>query len=257
MTCALIKGDDEQDAVILFRDVTAGREMELMRSDFVSGIVKDLTAPVASIRRAVAEMQHPRVSLDRESLSGHIQTVEEEAGRLERRIAELLDVSRMEGQSVVPTLEPVFLEKMVEEITAIFRDSDPRHTYRVYSSTSSQAHADPVQIEYVIGHLMRNAVRNTPQGGVIKVDVSETLDCVRMSVDDAGAEMTPEEREKVMALLSRNEGEERQPVGLGLMGLFIARRIMEAHRGSLTAEPLPVWGMRFTMSLPKFTPARG
>jgi signal transduction histidine kinase len=112
---------------------------------------------------------------------------------------------------------------------------------------------DPLRIEQILGNLLSNALRHTPQGGNISMDISSRVDRVLIQVADNGPGISPEALPHIFERFYRaDEARSRSEGGSGL-GLAIARQLAEMHGGTLSAANTPLGGAVFTLSLPRQT----
>ena len=110
------------------------------------------------------------------------------------------------------------------------------------------AEADPERLRQVLGHLIENAVKFSPDGGTVTVAARRRNGAVEVSVSDEGVGIPPGERERIFRKFYRGDTSGQRGTGLGL---FIVKAIVEAHGGRLRAEPNADGpGMRFSVSLP-------
>ena len=114
--------------------------------------------------------------------------------------------------------------------------------------------ADPMRLRQIVGNLLDNAIKYTPNGGRIRVVVSADADGVRLAVGDSGPGIDPSELERIFDFLYRSPRQERVREGMGI-GLALSRRLAEAQGGTLTAHNRGEGrGALFVLSLPRELP---
>jgi signal transduction histidine kinase len=107
-----------------------------------------------------------------------------------------------------------------------------------------------VRVDQILSNLLSNALRHTPDGGRVGVKLEKDLKAIRVQVQDSGPGIPPEALEHIFERFYRaDRSRSRLEGGTGL-GLAIARKLAEAHAGSLTAANLPQGGATFTLSIP-------
>ena len=176
-------------------------------------------------------------------------TIDRQADKLVKLIAYLLDVSRSGNGSLPLEFQTVDLTALVEEAVASAQAGTNRHEIRSAASPSpTLAVVDPARIEQVLANLLDNAIKYSPRGGLILADVTQPgPGTVRISVTDSGVGVPDGERGHMFDRFSRLH--DPSVPGLGL-GLYISRRLIELHGGTLTAEFPPEGGTRILATLP-------
>ena len=175
----------------------------------------------------------------------YLETIDQEAGRLNRVVGNLLDVARMRAGAVAPSKTPVSFDEVVEGVVArsevILKDHDVRLLIREDLPTVA---VDVGLIDQALTNVLENAARFTPPGGRIDVTVARWRDGVQIRVADQGPGVAREDRERVFEPFVRGEGS----AGAGL-GLAIARAIVEAHGGTIRLGDTPGGGTAVVIEL--------
>ena len=166
----------------------------------------------------------------------------EEAQRMAKLIDNILDLSRIESGEIKLNKRKVDLSKMLEDITSRYADFSKKHDFELNIKGKIEVEIDPERITQVLDNLLRNAV-DYSEGGVIEVGARENEEVI-VWVKDEGPGVPPDKREKIFEKFYKGEGK-----GLGL-GLFISRKIVEAHGGRIWVEDEGK-GAKFVFSIPK------
>jgi signal transduction histidine kinase len=235
------------------RDLLALRDEAVrQRDEFLAMLAHELRNPLAPIRNAVYLLG----TLDNADplflkCRGMI---EKQSRHISRLVDDLLDVSRLERGKVELRLQSVDLNESiasaVEACAAI--TAGHRHDLRVRSSRHPMpVRADPVRLEQVIGNLIVNAAKFTPDGGTIDVEASAEGGQALIAVSDNGVGIKPEMLESIFELFRQgNVTSARTDGGLGI-GLTLVKRLMELHGGSVRAISGGLGcGSRFEARLP-------
>jgi signal transduction histidine kinase len=241
---------------LLAREQKARAEAEVavrMRDDFLETAAHELKTPVTSL---LASTQLLARQLDRETPPDpaarreRLQVIEEQARRLSQLVSQLLDVSRVRSRQLALETQEVDLASLVKATAAIVQARTGWDQLAVHASSPVLAWVDPLRIEQLVINLLDNAVKFSPGGGQIDVDVSVSgAGSIRLAVRDHGIGMPPDKRERIFDRFHQAHASEHRS-GLGL-GLHISREIVELHGGQIEAEFPPEGGTRFVVLLPQ------
>ncbi len=224
-------------------------ETEKLRSALLTSISHDLRTPLASILGSASSLKAYRASLGAAEQDELIGTIQEEAERLNRFIANLLDMTRLESGALAPNLELIELGDVVGSV--LRRTPTLHHSMALDIAPGlPMLRIDPVLFEQVLFNLLDNAAKYAPVGTAITVRARREGGQVRVQVLDEGAGLPEEDRERVFDKFYRVRAADRQRAGTGL-GLAIARGFMEAMGGTITAaNRSDRSGAVFTLTLP-------
>ncbi|HEY5960158.1 MAG TPA: DUF4118 domain-containing protein, partial [Polyangiaceae bacterium] len=221
---------------------------EELRSSLLSAVSHDLRTPLASITGAATALR------DDDNLSGVtridlIGSICDEAERLERLVANLLDMTRLESGSLPLKRDWIPLEELVGGAWSRLESKLVDHPIKLaISSELPLVFVDPVSFGQIFVNLFENAGKYTPAGTSIDVTANEVPnDMIEIVVTDHGPGVPSGMEEKLFEKFYR--GAHQGVSGAGL-GLAICRGIAEAHGGSISASQAPGGGLRFTISVP-------
>jgi len=222
---------------------------EQTRRQLTGELAHQLRTPVASISATIEAVQEGVLPVDEETLA----TLGEQSRRLSRLVDDLEVVSRAQERQLLLNPEPVAISGLVDAAVAAHRERFRAAGVHLSSSVERGTPAvtvDPDRIQEVLGNLLDNAVRHTPSGGTVAVsahpDEDKKKPAAVIEVKDSGCGFPEGDAERIF---DRFEKAADSP-GSGL-GLTIARAIVEAHHGTLTAQSAgPGRGASFTIALP-------
>lgn len=212
--------------------------MRTIQTDFLRGVTHDLQTPLTSIRALAAELQDG-VGIGAVARAD-LETIAYQADRLRRMVAQLLVVSRLEAGAVTPRQEIFRLEPLIRRTWTALRAVDRPFTLES-SGPSCLVVADQDRLEQVLWALFDNAVKYSPAGTPISVEVSSRSDAdgsllAEVAVADQGAGMSPATRDHAFEQFFRAETARRDaPDGSGV-GLYAARGLIEAMRGTVSID---------------------
>ena len=223
-----------------------------VRDEFLSVAAHELKTPLTGLR-ATAQLLSRRLKRgDMEApdwLTNGLRTVDQQTDRLTRLIGQLLDISRLDQGRLAAEFVATDLAELAERLVEAFRARSNRHSLVLRTDSGLVAEVDPVGIEQVLGNLLDNAIKYSPDGGPIDVEVrKEAGGRARLSVRDHGIGIPPEKRQAIFQRFYQAHAEDHRS-GLGL-GLYISHQIVALHDGDMKVEFPPDGGTRFEVRLP-------
>lgn len=237
--------------VVVVRDVTAAREAEQAKQDFLATVSHELRTPITSLKGWVSTLLRPEYTPSEEERTDVHRRLLHQTARLQRLIEDLLSVSSLEhGEFAVETM-PVSLDELVDKTLLDFRmHAGRRPVEHVRAGLGSLAIGDPGRIEQVVANLVSNADKYSPAGLPITVTVQREGPDVTVSVRDHGPGIAEEHRSAVFERFTRlDNAQSKQAGGTGL-GLHIARRLVDAMGGRIWVETPDGGGADFVFTLP-------
>jgi PAS domain S-box-containing protein len=242
-------------AVGLIQDISALKAVERQREEWTSVVAHDLRQPVTVIVGYATRLLRKDVTLPGEARLGieHILTAAENLNKL---IADLLDVSRIEAQRLVLQLQPIDLPALVaavvERTAAAFAGRGQLIQVTVIGPIPPVL-ADPTRIDQVLGNLLTNAAKYGEPDREITVDVRRQDREAKVTVTNRGPGIPADEVANVFTRFYRARRARTGPTeGLGL-GLYITKGIVEAHHGQISVESIPGQTTSFSFTLPSAT----
>ena len=176
--------------------------------------------------------------------------VDEETDRLSRLVANLLDLSRIEGGALQPDRDRYDVREFLETTVARLSRSTSEHRLTLtVAADTGEAVFDYVLIGQVLTNLVDNAVKFAPRGTAIELAAQRQVDAVVISVRDHGPGIPEEERERIFGKFYRVRQSNQRPRSTGL-GLAISKGLVEAHGGRITVEEAVGGGACFRFILP-------
>ncbi len=244
--------------VLVLRDVTRFKELERMKAAFLNTVSHELRTPMTSIR-AFSELIAKK-GADPEKTREWAGIIYEEARRLGRLIDDLLDVSRIEaGKRLsvncrVAELKPIFTKTL-----ALFTNYSKSHLLKlVIPEDLSQAEIDPDRIEQILANLISNAIKYSPKGGEVSIEVSFVPpDRFRVEVKDQGIGLSERDQARLFEKFYRAETNENVGIGGTGLGLSICKYLVEQHRGQIGVKSQAGQGSCFWFEMPIFSPDKG
>ncbi|MEV2276203.1 ATP-binding protein [Nocardiopsis sp. NPDC049922] len=216
-----------------------------IRTALLAAVSHDLRTPLTSIKASMASLRATDIELDPTDREALMETVEESADRLNRLIDNLLDMSRVQTDSVRPKIRPVGLEEVVSATLIGL----PHDAVRVdVPDCLPRVRADAGLLERAVANVVSNAVRHNPDPRVpVLVAASAHGGSVQLRVVDRGPGVSDEGKQRMFEAFQRL-GDAPQGTGVGL-GLAVARGFVEAMHGTLSPEDTPGGGLTMVFDL--------
>jgi signal transduction histidine kinase len=183
-----------------------------------------------------------------------LEVLHREAGQLSRLVDDLFLLSTAESGGLSLSIRPVQIGPLLDELAATFQPI-ARQTRQIALVASADpdlpaALGDRERITQVLSNLVRNALRYTPEGGLVSIRAMQVGTMARISVEDTGIGVAPDRLARIFERFYRaDDARDRETGGAGL-GLAIVRELVEAMGGTVAAESVPGEGSRFSFTLP-------
>ncbi len=237
----------------VFRDVTREREVNRMKSDFVSMVSHELRTPLTSIKGYVdLLLEDGPGQLEPEQIE-FLDIVKNNADRLIALINNLLDVSRIEAGKVELERTSVDMTRLIQGVAASLRPQfkEKRQRFEVeLEDPLPPAHGEADRIIQIVTNLLSNAHKYTPVGGLIRVAAAVDRGWLRIDVHDTGIGLSPEEQSQIFTRFFRARNRLTQDVGGTGLGLAITHTLVQMHGGQIVLSSTPGEGSTFRFTLP-------
>jgi signal transduction histidine kinase len=221
-----------------------------LRADFVSLVSHELRSPMAAVIGAARTLQDRWRMLTAEQRESFLALIGDETSRLAELVGDVLDTSRIEAGTFSYRFEEVDLGRVIDEaVEAAVLAQQEVAVVSTVRTNLPPIRGDRARLRQVLGNLIENAVKYSPEGGEVRVSAAAGNGAVRISVRDSGPGIPRDQQARIFEKFGRADVEGGSKPGTGL-GLFIARSIAEAHGGSLEVSSGFEPGATFTLALP-------
>ena len=260
LTAIALTGDNP--AAVVLKDVSPLLAAAQMRSDFVANVSHELRSPLTTLAGLIETLKGPAKD-DAEGRERFLNIMEREAGRMDRLIADLLSLSRVEEHEKVRPTETVDLCSIIKSVITNVQESGGEHDHEIeFQSDVDEARtpADPDQLTQVFQNLLENAIKYSAPGGKISISVLPQMNAPGFSgplwvasVTDQGEGIDAEHIPRLTERFYRvDSGRSREMGGTGL-GLAIVKHIVSRHRGRLGIKSTKGSGTEISVMLPAMT----
>jgi signal transduction histidine kinase len=221
-----------------------------LRADFVSLVSHELRSPMAAVIGAARTLQDRWRMLSADQRESFLALIGDETSRLAELVGDVLDTSRIEAGTFSYRFEEVDLGRIVDEAVEAAALAQQEVPVVAHVRTGIPAiRGDRARLRQVLGNLIENAVKYSPEGGEVRVSAATSNGEVQIAVQDSGPGIPGDQQARIFEKFGRVDVPGASKPGTGL-GLFIARSIAEAHGGSLTVSTGLEPGSTFTLTLP-------
>jgi PAS domain S-box-containing protein len=240
--------------IFAFRDISAERVVEQMKSEFVSNVSRELRSPLTSIYGFAETLMRDDVLFGEEERTTFLSYIASEAGRLTAIVDRLLAVARLDSGDLQVQLSPTDVGAVVAEVVVAAKQSlalDGHELALELPPEPLTVDADRDKLRQIVMDLVENAVKYSPNGGPVRVSALRRDDSVEVSVEDEGIGIPQAEQTRIFAKFYRAEGDGRDLASGGTgLGLFIAKELLAAMRGRIWVSSREGEGSTFSFSLP-------
>jgi len=273
------KNGEETYIVTVMHDMTDEREVDRMKTEFISTAAHELRTPLTSIR-GFSEILFARDDIKKQEKKKFLSYINKQSVNLANIITDLLDISRIEsalGFSLKKA--PCNIARIINGVVPYFQEQSPKHIFELALPEGSvDVMVDKEKIGQVLGNILSNAVKYSPEGGPICLSAKLISDCglqiadsdldsdltylkpkmqnpkcIEISVVDTGIGMTPGQVKRIFDRFYRAHASDAAVPGTGL-GMSIVKNLVEAHGGKVWVESKVAKGttVRFTIPINDF-----
>lgn len=253
------QGEAEYVAIVMHQDVTALKEAEHLKDEFIGIAAHELRNPLA-VLRGYAQMlltqskQGKGPELNDWQVEA-LQNIDRSTMRLVELSEDLLDVTRLQGGGLELHPEPTDLVALTKRTVKRLQLTTEHHSISIRASQPYVVvRSDSGRIEQVLANLLGNAIKYTPQGGPIDIAISEEVDVqeAHLSIRDTGIGIPVHEQTRIFRRFARADNSSSYGItGTGL-GLYLCRELVERHGGRIWFESSEGQGSTFFITLPLF-----
>lgn len=240
--------------VLAFEDVTEAQEINRQKDEFIGIASHEIKTPITSIKTFTELLQNKLSGTSKKEYANILEHITTQSDRLTTLVDDLLSFSQMQADKFLLNKEQFDLDKLVERSVSAMQESSPDHTIVKEGKLRSRVVADASRIEQVVINLLTNAVKYSPGGKKVIVQLEERVGETSVSVQDFGMGIEKRDHTNIFERFYRGKGKDgfhksEKAEGFGL-GLYIAAQIIEKHDGKIRVESALGKGSTFTFTLP-------
>lgn len=244
--------------VVVARDVSAQREVDELKADFLATISHELRTPLTPIQGFLQTLLREDASFGEAERRRFYEVMLRQSERLERLIRDLLDATSLQDRDHLFFPEEVDWAHSAARVVELFRRQEPNRAFALEVEPGlPKVVVDEQRAEQVLSNLLANAVKYSPPREPVRVVVRREGATVVTVVEDRGPGIDESERERVFERFTRLGNHLTRRAGGAGLGLFIARRLVEGMGGTISVSAAPGGGAAFSFTLPVATLREG
>jgi PAS domain S-box-containing protein len=238
--------------IVLLQDVTYVRDQEKSRTNLIATLSHELKTPLTSLTigaELLTESIPPEVATRQHEI---LDTIHQDVARLNAIAADLLDASRKSSARIGVERRAIMLDKTVREACRplAIQAREKKIAFDIVADDRPiPIWGDPIKLPWVVTNLVGNALRYTPDGGTIKLEIHREGNVARTIVTDNGPGIAPDILPRIFEPFAQFP-DDAAHVGSAGLGLYIAKEIVEAHNGRIFARSELGRGTTFTVDIP-------
>lgn len=229
-------------------------ELDRQKSDFLKLASHELRGPIAIVRGYLSMMTDGTFGDLRPVVSETAEKMESQMLRIKELVDQMLTAARLQESELPTTVAATRVDDVVRDVVASMEQTiqDSRHVI-VDADRPAAAMADRSHVETIVGNLLSNALKYSPDGGDIILRVREHSEHVELSVSDQGIGIPPENRARLFQPFTRGEEAELRAIDGAGLGLYLSRQLARAQGGDIAVRSEEGKGSVFTLRLPRHT----
>ena len=263
-------GDGRSDRIITFRNIAKELEEEGAQTEFISTASHEMRTPVASIEGYLGLALNPQTATIDARARQYLESAHNASKHLGNLFRDPLDVTKLDDKRIHPHSIPIeltgFVKKFTDEYMPKFKEKNINYSFGAESMKSKRfagggkaidqvvyTFADADFLGEILANLVENAIKYTPEGGAIWVNVQGDGDRALINVTDTGIGIAAEDLQHIFQKFYRADNSQTRTVGGTGLGLYLVKQRVEAMSGRVWAESAFGEGSTFYVSLPRLT----
>ncbi len=225
-------------------------DFDRKRVHFLMGTAHDLRNPLTALKTAVLLFKSRFNQLTEKQRYDNLGLIERQVIRLENMTSSFLDAIHIESGDFTLNIRRIDLTQVLNDVMQLWSAATDKH--KISSTIPHEPlylDCDPVRIEQIITNLISNAIKYSPEGGMIEVVLVRSGEIAKLSITDHGIGIASNEIQKIFEPFHRTIPAQQLVPGVGI-GLWVTKRLVEAHHGSIEVDSSLGKGSTFTIRIP-------
>ena len=231
------------------------KRSDTLRRELVANVSHDLRTPLASLQGYLETLLIKQATLSEDEKRNYLTTAVKHSKHLGKLIGDLFELAKLDARDTLPQRESLSLAELVQDVILKFQLEAQQKNVAISADIGKDIpfiQADIGLVERALDNLIDNALRHTPAGGTIQIDLTPVPGRVRVQISDSGSGIPPDELPHIFDRFYRRHRNARDNNGAGL-GLAITKRIVDLHGGNIEVRSQLQAGTVFSIYLPYTT----
>jgi PAS domain S-box-containing protein len=236
---------------VFLRDITDRKKMDELKDEFIGLVSHEMRTPLTVIIGALHTILTEETRLSAEERSQLLQDAIWEAESLSHLLTNLLELSRAQSERLLLHRELISVEDVARNVVDKIKLQSSGYKFIIDARPKlPEAYADPLRLEHILRNLLENAVKYSPEGGRITVNIKSENGNLVVAVKDEGIGISLHDQGRLFKPFERLEFSQAKTVSGTGLGLLVCKRLVEAHGGHIRVESEPEHGATFLFTLP-------
>ena len=230
------------------------KSMDRLRQELIANVSHDLRTPLALVQGYIETLMMKEDSLEPEERRKYLEIVMGSSEKLSRLVAQLFEYSKLEAEQIQPEKEPFLLSELAQDVAVKYQILAQEKNIEVRLDAPPElplVFADVALVERVLQNLMDNALKFTPPGGSVAIQLRNHSKGVEVRISDTGPGIPEGEQAHIFERYRKSTAAENKKEGTGL-GLAIVKKILEIHNAAIQVQSKPGQGAAFWFLLPAY-----
>jgi len=234
----------------IMRDITDEKEFGERRDEFIGTATHEIQTPITTMKLFADIVKNKTKKINNASLNDSVLGLNDQIDRLIALTNYLLDVSKIQAGKLLLVKNSFDISKLIQLLILTMKSTSTKHKLSKSSNVKKKVYGDEERISQVITNLISNAIKYSPKGGKVIITAKQKKHSIIVSVQDFGLGISKDEQHKIFTRFFRADIARKTNItGIGL-GLYIARKIVNAHHGEMGMTSVKGKGSTFYFTLP-------
>jgi len=250
--CTFPSTGKSEGLVLVAHDTTKSVRYQELRKEFVANVSHELRTPLTVIRGFTETLRDGAMN-DPVAAPKFLATINKHVDQLQNLVSDLLELSKLESSPEIPRRVSVDLGALTRRVADLLQPASQKKNQTLNLELPSRVPrllGNPDYLERAISNLIDNAIKYTPENGIVTVTISYNHEFVTLDVQDNGIGIPPADLDRIFERFYRVDRSRSREMGGTGLGLSIVKHVAQVHGGSVEVSSTPGTGSRFRLKIP-------